>query len=192
MTGGSLGQRTSSYGSLQQQQQLQNSVALLPIQTTPVPRKQGKMLLSASREKERFLHRICKFAGRRRVGMLLLVVVSVVVFMSVLSAVNKGLTLYLFLCPFSFTAILTLVYNFLLIIVGIRCGLRLVLFFQLRTSIKDYNDEKLVFIELTMTELFQSYKKNSQTMCTTVTNSSLFLPVWPILLTCGREMAMRP
>ncbi|KAI3857980.1 hypothetical protein MKW92_008283 [Papaver armeniacum] len=90
MTGGSLGQRTSSYGSLQQQQQLQNSVALLPIQTTPVPRKQGKMLLSGSREKERFLPRICKFAGRRRVGMLLLVVVSVVVFMSVLSAVNKA------------------------------------------------------------------------------------------------------
>ncbi|MCL7048946.1 hypothetical protein MKW94_010252 [Papaver nudicaule] len=90
MTGGSLGQRTSSYGSLQQQQQqIQNSVTLLPIQTTPVPRKQGKMLLSSSREKERFIHRICKFAGRRRVGMLLLVVVSVVVFMSVLSAVNK-------------------------------------------------------------------------------------------------------
>ncbi|OVA14919.1 Protein of unknown function DUF616 [Macleaya cordata] len=88
MTGGSLGQRTSSYGSLQQQQ-IQNSV-VLPIQTSPiVVRKPGKMLLPGSREKERFLPRICKFAGRRRVGMLLLVVVSVVVFMSVLFAVNK-------------------------------------------------------------------------------------------------------
>ncbi|KAF6155842.1 hypothetical protein GIB67_039173 [Kingdonia uniflora] len=86
MTGGSLGQRTPSYGSLQQ---LQNSV-VLPIQTTPgILRKPSKMLLSGARDKEKFLPRICKFAGRRRVGMLLLVVVSVVVFMSILSYISK-------------------------------------------------------------------------------------------------------
>ncbi|XP_077251053.1 putative hexosyltransferase MUCI70 [Tasmannia lanceolata] len=87
MTGGSLGLRTGSYGSLQQQ--LQNSV-VLPIQTTPiVVRKPSKMLLSGSREKEKFLPWICKIASRRRVGMLLLVLVSVVVFMSLMSALNK-------------------------------------------------------------------------------------------------------
>ncbi|XP_043689711.1 probable hexosyltransferase MUCI70 [Telopea speciosissima] len=87
MTGTSLGLRTGSYGSLQPQ--VQNSV-LLPFQTTPIVlRKPSKMFVPGSREKERFLQRICKFAGRRRVGMLLLVVVSVLVFMSVLSAVSK-------------------------------------------------------------------------------------------------------
>ncbi|KAF8391344.1 hypothetical protein HHK36_023648 [Tetracentron sinense] len=88
MTGGSLGLRTGSYGSLQQQ--LQNSV--LPIQTTPIIlRKPSKMLMTGSREKERFLLRICKFVGRRKVGMLLLGFVSALVFISVLST-DKGAT----------------------------------------------------------------------------------------------------
>lgn len=87
MTGGSLGLRTASYGSLQQQ--LQNG-AFLPIHATPlIVRKNSKTLLSSYREKERFLSRICKFASRRRVGMLLVVVVSVLVFMSVLSTLCK-------------------------------------------------------------------------------------------------------
>ncbi|XP_042520569.1 probable hexosyltransferase MUCI70 [Macadamia integrifolia] len=87
MTGGSLGLRTGSYGSLQQQ--LQNSV-LLPIQTSPIiVRKPSKMLLPGSRDKERCVPRICKFAGRRRVGMLLVVAISVLVFMSVLSVITK-------------------------------------------------------------------------------------------------------
>lgn len=87
MTGGSLGLRTASYGSLQQQ--LQNG-AFLPIHATPlIVRKNSKTLLSSYREKERFLSRICKFASRRRVGMLLVVVVSVLVFMSVLSTMCK-------------------------------------------------------------------------------------------------------
>ncbi|KAJ4975219.1 hypothetical protein NE237_000325 [Protea cynaroides] len=86
MTGGSLGLRTGSYGSLQQH--LQNSF-VLPIQTSPILRKPSKMLVPGSREKERFIQRICKFAGRRRVGMLLLLVASVVVCMSVLSTVSK-------------------------------------------------------------------------------------------------------
>ncbi|XP_068639185.1 probable hexosyltransferase MUCI70 [Aristolochia californica] len=85
MTGGSLGLRTGSYGSLQQQ--LQNP-AVLPIQTLPT-RKLPKMLISSSREKERFLPRLCKIAGRRKVGMLLVVVFSVVLFTSLMSAITK-------------------------------------------------------------------------------------------------------
>ncbi|KAF9593015.1 hypothetical protein IFM89_019742 [Coptis chinensis] len=88
MTGGSLGQRASSYGSLQH---LPSNSVVLPIYTTPVvARKSPKMLLSNAREKEKILPRIGKFAGRRRVGMLLLVVVSVVVLMSLLSVVSKA------------------------------------------------------------------------------------------------------
>ena len=91
MTGGSLGLRTGSYGSLQQH--LQNSV-VLPIQTTPTPpnigRKPSKMLLSGAREKERFLHWLCKVAIRRRVVMPLLVLVSIAVFITLMSAISKG------------------------------------------------------------------------------------------------------
>eukprot|EP00268_Persea_americana_P025880 TRINITY_DN2522_c0_g1_i12.p1 TRINITY_DN2522_c0_g1~~TRINITY_DN2522_c0_g1_i12.p1 ORF type:complete len:617 (+),score=103.40 TRINITY_DN2522_c0_g1_i12:923-2773(+) len=90
MTGGSLGLRTGSYGSLQQH--LQNSV-VLPIQTTPTPpnigRKPSKMLLSGPREKERFLHWLCKVAIRRRVVMPLLVLVSIAVFITLMSAISK-------------------------------------------------------------------------------------------------------
>lgn len=98
MNGGSLGMRSGSYGSLlqqqQQQQQLQNG-GLLPVQATPLPpplpgyslgRKPPKMV----KEKERFVHWICKFAGRKKVGMLLLCVVSAAVFVWVLY-VGKGL-----------------------------------------------------------------------------------------------------
>ncbi|WJZ96395.1 hypothetical protein VitviT2T_015086 [Vitis vinifera] len=97
MNGGSLGMRSGSYGSLlqqqQQQQQLQNG-GLLPVQATPLPpplpgyslgRKPPKMV----KEKERFVHWICKFAGRKKVGMLLLCVVSAAVFVWVLY-VGKG------------------------------------------------------------------------------------------------------
>ncbi|KAK9267923.1 hypothetical protein L1049_010360 [Liquidambar formosana] len=83
MTGGSLGLRSGSYGSLQQQ--LQNSV--LPIQTTPptLPRKTSKML----KDKEKLIHWIFKFAGRKKFGMLFLSVVSAAVFVWVLY-VGKG------------------------------------------------------------------------------------------------------
>ncbi|KAK6149917.1 hypothetical protein DH2020_017442 [Rehmannia glutinosa] len=84
-TGGSLGLRSSgSYGSLQQQQQIQNGQLSLPIQTTP-PRKPPKML----KDKEKLFHWICKFAPRKKVGMLLLCLVSAVVFGWVLY-VGKG------------------------------------------------------------------------------------------------------
>ncbi|KAJ8761466.1 hypothetical protein K2173_001599 [Erythroxylum novogranatense] len=88
MTGGSLGIRSASYGSLdkalQQQLQQQNGGGvLLPIQTTRT--KPAKMF----KEKERVFHWICKFAGRKKVGMLFLCVASAFVFAWVLY-VGKG------------------------------------------------------------------------------------------------------
>ncbi|KAK6932576.1 Protein of unknown function DUF616 [Dillenia turbinata] len=86
MTGGSLGLRTGSYGSLQPQSQ--NSV--VPVQTSPISvRKPSKMLNSGSREKERLIHWMFKFFGRKKVGMLLLCVVSAAVFGWVLY-IGKG------------------------------------------------------------------------------------------------------
>ncbi|XP_075671723.1 putative hexosyltransferase MUCI70 [Castanea sativa] len=87
MTGGSLGLRTSSYGSLQQQ--FQNGF-LQATQASPVlVRKPSKMLLSSSREKERLLPFICRYVGRRRVAMLLLVVLALLVFVFGSFTVNK-------------------------------------------------------------------------------------------------------
>ncbi|GER25434.1 hypothetical protein STAS_01015 [Striga asiatica] len=83
--GGSLGLRSSgSYGSLQQQQQIQNGSLLLPVQITP-PRKPPKML----KDKEKLFQWFCKFAPRKKVGMLLLCLVSSAVFGWVLY-VGKG------------------------------------------------------------------------------------------------------
>ncbi|XVF25797.1 hypothetical protein REPUB_Repub13aG0244500 [Reevesia pubescens] len=82
MTGGSLGIRSGSYGSLDKQ--LQNGV--LPIQAPSATRtKPSKMF----KEKETLVHWICKFAGRKKVGMLLLCVISAAVFVWVLY-VGKG------------------------------------------------------------------------------------------------------
>ncbi|KAK4797900.1 hypothetical protein SAY86_030226 [Trapa natans] len=84
MTGGSLGIRSGSYGSLQQQALLQqqspppNGSSFHIPQTTP-PRKPGKM------PKEKFIQRIFKFAGRKKVGMLFICVISAAVFGCVLS-----------------------------------------------------------------------------------------------------------
>ncbi|XP_065619897.1 probable hexosyltransferase MUCI70 isoform X2 [Quercus suber] len=101
-----LGIRSGSYGSLDKQLQQSNininnnnnynsngnsnsnnnynnyNGVFLPIQTA---RKPSKML----KEKERLFHWICKFAGRKKVGMLLLCVVSAAVFVWVLY-VGKG------------------------------------------------------------------------------------------------------
>ncbi|KAG2681865.1 hypothetical protein I3760_11G163800 [Carya illinoinensis] len=82
MTGASLGLRTGSYGSLQQQ--IQNGV----LQTTQA-RKPSKMLLSSSREKEKLLIFICRYVGRRRVAMLLLVALALLVFVFGSFTVNK-------------------------------------------------------------------------------------------------------
>ncbi|XP_008807991.2 uncharacterized protein LOC103720176 [Phoenix dactylifera] len=90
MTGGSLGLRSSgSYGSLQSQ--LHNGAAL-PIQSTSVSvsvRKPQKTLLQSSREKERFLLWICKLAGRRKIGMLLVLIASAAVILSFISDMSK-------------------------------------------------------------------------------------------------------
>ncbi|KAJ3670994.1 hypothetical protein LUZ60_008420 [Juncus effusus] len=85
MSGGSsLGLRSGSNGSLQQLAQIQ----ILPVSVRKTPNKM--MLMQGSREKERvFLNRICKIAGRRRVGMLLLLVVSAAVFWSLFSFTTK-------------------------------------------------------------------------------------------------------
>ncbi|TYI09671.1 hypothetical protein ES332_A09G089600v1 [Gossypium tomentosum] len=74
MSGGSLGIRSGSYGSLDKQGQ--NGV--LPIQAASATRTKAysKML----KEKETLIHWICKFAGRKKVGMLLLCVISAAVF----------------------------------------------------------------------------------------------------------------
>ncbi|PHU26498.1 hypothetical protein BC332_04830 [Capsicum chinense] len=81
MTTGSLGLRSSgSYGSLQQQQ-FQNSATTPPVP----PRKPPKMF----KEKEGMFLWICKFAPRKKVGMLLICAVSAAVFLWVLY-VGKG------------------------------------------------------------------------------------------------------
>ncbi|XP_061358648.1 probable hexosyltransferase MUCI70 [Gastrolobium bilobum] len=81
MSGGggslSLGIRSSSYGSLDKQ--LQNGVSSI--------RKPSKML--KEKEKERLFLWICKFAGRKKVGMLFLCLISAAVFVWVLY-IGKG------------------------------------------------------------------------------------------------------
>lgn len=89
MNGGSLGLRTGSYGSLQlqhlqqqqqQQQQHQHQQnGFSNIQPTPVLlRKPSKLLLSREKEKVRPL--LCRFFGRRKIAMLLLVLLALFVF----------------------------------------------------------------------------------------------------------------
>lgn len=107
MTGGSLGLRAGSYGSLQQLQQIQNGFS----HNLPAPgltRKSSKLLLSSSREKERVLPFVCRFLGRKRVTMLLLVVLALLVFVFNSFTVNKGL---FFFIPAPCTC--TLMYSFL-------------------------------------------------------------------------------
>ncbi|GER48182.1 hypothetical protein STAS_25351 [Striga asiatica] len=79
MTTGSLGLRSSgSYGSLQQ---FQNGSLFFPIQTTPpTSRKPPKTV----KDKDKLILWIIKFAQRKKIGMLLLCLVSLAVFMWVL------------------------------------------------------------------------------------------------------------
>ncbi|XP_010540448.1 PREDICTED: uncharacterized protein LOC104814215 [Tarenaya hassleriana] len=82
MTG--LGIRSSSYGSLEKTT-TQNGI-VLPLQTTMTTRsKPSKM----QKDREGIVHWICKFAGRKKVGMLLLCLISAIVFVWVLY-VGKG------------------------------------------------------------------------------------------------------
>ncbi|CAL1397984.1 unnamed protein product [Linum trigynum] len=84
MNGGSLGIRSGSYGSLDKPQQLQQqqnggSHHLLPIQST-IRTKPAKMF----KEKERCFPWLFKFGSQRKVGMLMLCVISAAVFIWVL------------------------------------------------------------------------------------------------------------
>ncbi|KAI8011251.1 hypothetical protein LOK49_LG06G00737 [Camellia lanceoleosa] len=84
MTGGSLGLRTASYGSVQQ---AHNGVFQLRIH--PSSCKPSKMSLSGSREKEMSLPFICRYLTRRKVGMLILVAFALLAFLIGFIAVNK-------------------------------------------------------------------------------------------------------
>lgn len=86
MTGVSLGIRTGSCGSLQN--------AVLQTQNSFSIRKPSRVSLSGSREKERFLPFICRHVGRKKVGMLILVVFALLVFLPGFIAVNKGSFIY--------------------------------------------------------------------------------------------------
>jgi len=88
MTGGSLGLRTGSYASLQQQ--LQNGALQNPA-ISPFAHKPWKPNLSSSRERERVLPLVCRYFGRRRVAMLLLFVLALLVFVFGSFAVSRGL-----------------------------------------------------------------------------------------------------
>ncbi|GAB4846425.1 hypothetical protein Ancab_025430 [Ancistrocladus abbreviatus] len=87
MTGKSLGFRTGSYGSLQQQQSngvLQNHATSLLV------RKNSKLLLSNYREKERLLPYLCRCLCRMRVGMAILFSFAVLAFLWGFFTVNKA------------------------------------------------------------------------------------------------------
>lgn len=90
MTGTSLGLgiRSGSYGSLQQQLKENGGFVIQPT-TTATTRKASKML----KEKESFILWICKLAGNKRIGMLLICIVSAAVFFWVLY-IGKGLISY--------------------------------------------------------------------------------------------------
>ncbi|KAJ6728581.1 ALKALINE CERAMIDASE-RELATED [Salix koriyanagi] len=91
MTGGSLGIRSGSYGSLdkQLQQQQQNGYGVLS--STPFPMQTNGRTKPAKmcKEKENLFHWVFKFAGRKKVGMMFICVISAVVFVWVLY-VGKG------------------------------------------------------------------------------------------------------
>ncbi|OMO73313.1 hypothetical protein COLO4_27170 [Corchorus olitorius] len=94
MTGGSLGQRNGSYGSLAN---LNGVIAgpggLLHSKSFGSVRKSSTKMLSGSREKERSLPFLwCRYLGRRKVSMLLLVAFALLVFVLGSFVVNKEST----------------------------------------------------------------------------------------------------
>lgn len=90
MTGGSLGLRTGSYGTLQQ---LPQNGSFSPQNLFP-HRKPSRASLSSSREKERYLPCLCKCLGRRKVGMLILVVFAVFGSITGFFTISRGLLCY--------------------------------------------------------------------------------------------------
>ncbi|KAI4333664.1 hypothetical protein L6164_018444 [Bauhinia variegata] len=85
MTGGSLGIRTGSYGSLQ----LQNAVSHVHATTTLV-RKSSRSSFSSSREKERLCPCICRYLARAKVSMLLMVAFALFIFINGSFTFHKG------------------------------------------------------------------------------------------------------
>ena len=86
MTGGSLGLRPGSYGSLQQLQ-----IGVPHIHAAPILfRKSSKNFLSNAREKDRFCLIICRYLGKGKVAMLLMVFLALLVFINGSFTVNKG------------------------------------------------------------------------------------------------------
>jgi hypothetical protein len=92
MTGGSLGIRSSSYGSLDKQLQQQQHNGNGVLSSAPFPMQTNGRTKPAKmfKEKESLFHWIVKFAGRKKVGMLFLCVISAAVFVWVLY-VGKGM-----------------------------------------------------------------------------------------------------
>lgn len=112
MTGGSLGLRTGSYGSLQQQPQ--NGIS--HIHTTPiVMRKPPKLLLPSSRDKEKLWSTFWRCFGRKKVAMLVLVALAVLVIVIGSFGVSKGL--------FSFPFFSILIFVLQLTYFGSKIGL---------------------------------------------------------------------
>lgn len=87
MSGGSLGIRTGSYGTLAQNGGSSHQI-LSPF------RKPSRASVSGSREKERYLLSIYKCLGRRKVGMLILVVFALLAFITGFFSTTRGLLCY--------------------------------------------------------------------------------------------------
>ncbi|XVE80136.1 hypothetical protein DITRI_Ditri14bG0115200 [Diplodiscus trichospermus] len=94
MTGGSLGIRTGSYGSLQNTNGvIVGGGGLLHSKSSGIIRKSSTKMLSGSREKERSLPYVwCRYLGRRKVSMLLLIAFALLVFVLGSFVVNKEST----------------------------------------------------------------------------------------------------
>lgn len=103
MTGGSLGQRTASYGSLQLLNN--NGIVGKPTSSIFTRKPSPKMLLAGSRDREKqfLLLVFCKFLGRRRVAMLLLVGLPLLIFTLGSYVLDKGLYFLFIFFVFSFT-----------------------------------------------------------------------------------------
>lgn len=98
MTGGSLGLRTGSYGSLPQQQ---TTNGVVRAQNFIVVRKPAKLSLSGSREKERLMPYILRHLVRRNVIMVILLITAFAFCMTGFFKVNRGLFYSCFLFWFS-------------------------------------------------------------------------------------------
>lgn len=104
ISSGSLGLRTGSCGSLQQN--LQSSV-IMSNQTTPIGGRKSSKLLSGSREKEKFLPRIFRGSSKRQLAMLYLLPLSVTLFFILMLSFSKGR-----LCEFLPSPLLSVLFNF--------------------------------------------------------------------------------